>query len=195
MGGGGGARGGSPPDPAWGAHPRAAIAQLGGAETNGRLGATADYLDAVALAFPDVAETAGWRRVVADLAAVRAAATAIAAAPSTPPSEALGALTVAGPRLASGLDALAATFRGRPDDLFLPVSLPGVGGESARAALGTYVSADASTVRLYVVTSEEPYSAAAFETVGRLRDAPAPPEAGGSRAVMGGAIAEFADVS
>jgi len=178
-----------------GADLRAAIAQLVGAETNGRLGATADYLDAVALAFPDVAETAGWRRVVADLAAVRAAATAIAAAPSTPPSEALGALTVAGPRLASGLDALAATFRGRPDDLFLPTSLPGVGGESARAALGTYVSADASTVRLYVVTSEEPYSAASFETVGRLRDALATPEAGVSRAVMGGAIAEFADVS
>ena len=178
-----------------GADLRAAIAQLVGAETNGRLGATADYLDAVALAFPDVAETAGWRRVVVDLAAVRAAATAIAAAPSTPPSEALGALTVAGPRLASGLDALAATFRGRPDDLFLPVSLPGVGGESARAALGTYVSADASTVRLYVVTSEEPYSAASFETVGRLRDALATPEAGVSRAVMGGAIAEFADVS
>ncbi|KRT62803.1 MAG: RND superfamily drug exporter [Chloroflexi bacterium CSP1-4] len=178
-----------------GADLRAAIAQLVGAETNGRLGATADYLDAVALAFPDVAETAGWRRVVVDLAAVRAAATAIAAAPSTPPSEALGALTVAGPRLASGLDALAATFRGRPDDLFLPTSLPGVGGESARAALGTYVSADASTVRLYVVTSEEPYSAASFETVGRLRDALATPEAGVSRAVMGGAIAEFADVS
>jgi len=178
-----------------GADLRAAIAQLVGAETNGRLGATADYLDAVALAFPDVAETAGWRRAVADLAAVRAAATAIAAAPSTPPSGALGALTVAGPRLASGLDALAATFRGRPDDLFLPVSLPGVGGESARAALGTYVSADASTVRLYVVTSEEPYSAASFETVGRLRDALATPEAGVSRAVMGGAIAEFADVS
>ena len=178
-----------------GADLRAAIAQLVGAETNGRLGATADYLDAVALAFPDVAETAGWRRVVVDLAAVRTAATAIAAAPSTPPSEALGALTVAGPRLASGLDALAATFRGRPDDLFLPTSLPGVGGESARAALGTYVSADASTVRLYVVTSEEPYSAAAFETVGRLRDALATPEAGVSRAVMGGAIAEFADVS
>jgi len=178
-----------------GADLRAAIAQLVGAETNGRLGATADYLDAVALAFPDVAETAGWRRVVVDLAAVRTAATAIAAAPSTPPSEALGALTVAGPRLASGLDALAATFRGRPDDLFLPVSLPGVGGESARAALGTYVSADASTVRLYVVTSEEPYSAASFETVGRLRDALATPEAGVSRAVMGGAIAEFADVS
>ena len=178
-----------------GADLRAAIAQLVGAETNGQLGATADYLDAVALAFPDVAETAGWRRAVADLAAVRAAATAIAAAPSTPPSEALGALTVAGPRLASGLDALAATFRGRPDDLFLPTSLPGVGGESARAALGTYVSADASTVRLYVVTSEEPYSAAAFETVGRLHDALATPEAGVSRAVMGGAIAEFADVS
>ena len=178
-----------------GADLRAAIAQLVGAETNGQLGATADYLDAVALAFPDVAETAGWRRAVADLAAVRAAATAIAAAPSTPPSEALGALTVAGPRLASGLDALAATFRGRPDDLFLPTSLPGVGGESARAALGTYVSADASTVRLYVVTSEEPYSAASFETVGRLRDALATPEAGISRAVMGGAIAEFADVS
>ena len=178
-----------------GADLRAAIAQLVGAETNGQLGATADYLDAVALAFPDVAETAGWRRVVVDLAAVRTAATAIAAAPSTPPSEALGALTVAGPRLASGLDALAATFRGRPDDLFLPTSLPGVGGESARAALGTYVSADASTVRLYVVTSEEPYSAASFETVGRLRDALATPEAGVSRAVMGGAIAEFADVS
>ena len=178
-----------------GADLRAAIAQLVGAETNGQLGATADYLDAVALAFPDVAETAGWRRVVVDLAAVRTAARAIAAAPSTPPSEALGALTVAGPRLASGLDALAATFRGRPDDLFLPVSLPGVGGESARAALGTYVSADASTVRLYVVTSEEPYSAASFETVGRLRDALATPEAGVSRAVMGGAIAEFADVS
>ena len=178
-----------------GADLRAAIAQLVGAETNGRLGATADYLDAVALAFPDVAETAGWRRVVVDLAAVRTAARAIAAAPSTPPSEELGALTVAGPRLASGLDALAATFRGRPDDLFLPTSLPGVGGESARAALGTYVSADASTVRLYVVTSEEPYSAASFETVGRLRDALATPEAGVSRAVMGGAIAEFADVS
>jgi RND superfamily putative drug exporter len=173
----------------------AAMAQLVEAESSGRLTATGDYLDAVGGAFPDVAETAGWRQAVADLAAVRAAATAIAAAPSTPPSEALGALTVAGPRLASGLDALAAALRGRPDDLFLPVSLPGVGGESARAALGTYVSADASTVRLYVVTSEEPYSDAAFETVGRLRDALATPEAGISRAVMGGAIAEFADVS
>lgn len=178
-----------------GADLRAAMAQLVEAETSGRLGATGDYLDAVGGAFPDVAESADWRLAVTDLAAVRAAARSIAASPSTPPAEALGALTVAGPRLASGLDTLAATFSGRPDDLFLPVSLPGVGGESARAALGTYVSADASTVRLYVVTSEEPYSAASFETVGRLRDALAAPEAGISRAVIGGAIAEFADVS
>jgi RND superfamily putative drug exporter len=174
---------------------RAAIAKLVEAETSGRLGATGDYLGALGAAFPDIAVTAEWRQAVADLAAVRDVARSFAAAPLAPPADAIAALTVSAPRLASGLDALAATFRGRPDDLFLPVSLPGAAGESARAALGAYVAADRSAVRLYVVTRDEPYSSASFETVGRLRDVLATPEAGISRAMIGGAIAEFADIS
>ena len=174
---------------------RAAITKLIAAETGGQLGATSDYLDAVAAAFPDVAASAEWGGAVADLAAVRAAIRAIAAAPTAPPVDAIATLTVSVPRLASGLDGLAATFRARPDDLFLPASLDGPAGDSARAALAAYVSADGSAVRLFVVTADEPYSGASFATIGRLRDAFARPETGISRAVLGGAIAEFADIS
>jgi uncharacterized membrane protein YdfJ with MMPL/SSD domain len=183
--------------PVPGVDPLAVLALLVEAETSGRLAMTSAYLDALGLAFPDVASGDAWQRAMADLEAVRAAATGLASVGVTSPEGApfLSAVATAGPRVSSEFEALSGVFRGRADDLFLPADLAGGAGDDARAMLGSYVSADRSTVRLYVVTRDDPYSSASFETVGRLRSALATPEPGISGALLGGPISEFADIS
>jgi RND superfamily putative drug exporter len=169
-----------------GTDPAAALRALTGA--GGTLDSAGAYLMALGGAFPDVAAGPTFRTVVADLASLRQLMTA------TPGPEIAGRALGTLADLSAGLQALSQTFAARPDDLFLPTSLPGTAGEAARAAAGAYVAADRSVVRLYVVTRDEPYSLAAFATVRRLREALASPPAGFDRVLVGGPTAEFADV-
>jgi len=96
-------------------------------------------------------------------------------------------------------------MRARPDDLLLPAIDPASPSATSAAMaqmLQTYLSPARDVTRLYVVTSDDPYSPAAFDTVARMRDALAQGLApggalAGSLAVtsaVGGATAESADV-
>ncbi|MBI3748642.1 MAG: MMPL family transporter [Chloroflexi bacterium] len=99
-------------------------------------------------------------------------------------------------RLPGDLRALAGQYAARPDDLFVPTTLRGDGGSQAQAAAAAYVSEDGTVQRLFIITDEDPYSVAAFDTVRRARVALAPFASGfgiGANAVIGGATAELAD--
>jgi putative drug exporter of the RND superfamily len=76
-----------------------------------------------------------------------------------------------GSRVPLELSALSATFSARPDDLFIPTGLDGPGQAALDATRGAYLSADGNVTRLYAVSSDDPYSAAAFDTVARVRTA------------------------
>jgi RND superfamily putative drug exporter len=70
-------------------------------------------------------------------------------------------------RLPDELGSLAEAFRARPDDLFIPSSA--ASDPSLALLLETYLSSDGRAAQLSLVTGDEPYSPAAFETVGRVR--------------------------
>ena len=72
--------------------------------------------------------------------------------------------------LEGALRNLSATFSQRSDGFFLPTDL--VSGENANSLtqmLDMYISAQGDAARLQVVLTDEPYSAAAIDTVTRLR--------------------------
>jgi RND superfamily putative drug exporter len=99
-------------------------------------------------------------------------------------------------RLPGDLRTLAQRYASLPDDLFVPTTLKGEGGSQAQAAAAAYVSEDGSVQRLFIITDDDPYSVAAFDTVRRARVALAPFASGfgsGAHAVIGGATAELAD--
>ncbi len=99
--------------------------------------------------------------------------------------------------LSTSLNALAGTFESRPDDYFVPTTLPGEVGQQVEQALGAFVSADHRTTRLIVTIDGDPYATTSFAAVREVRDALA---GGGSafgpdaRVLVGGPIAEFADI-
>ena len=102
-------------------------------------------------------------------AALRDAVATYQAAPDGTPERAdalAGAVEVAA-RLPAELSSLAETFRARPDDLFIPPSA--ASDPSMGLLLETYLSADGGASQLSLVTADEPYSPAAFETVGKVR--------------------------
>jgi len=99
-------------------------------------------------------------------------------------------------RLPGDLRALAQQYASLPDDLFVPTTLTGEGGAQAKAAAAAYLSGDSTVERLFIITSDDPYSVAAFDTVRRARVTLAPfaTEFGaGAHASIGGATAELAD--
>lgn len=100
-------------------------------------------------------------------------------------------------RLPADLDALAATFAARADDVFVPVGLGGSAGSDVDRAVAAFMSADRTATRFYVATTDDPYSQTAFATVrssqALLADA-APGFGEGATAYLGGTTAQFADV-
>ncbi len=99
-------------------------------------------------------------------------------------------------RLPTDLDSLAAAYAARPDDLFIPTGLGGTAGAQVDSAVSAFLSADHSVARLYLVTSDDPYSVPAFDTI-RLARSTLDPMAGqfgtGAHAYVGGPTAELAD--
>ena len=73
-------------------------------------------------------------------------------------------------RLPADLRALAAQYAALPDDLFIPTTLAGEGGAQVQAAVAAYLSDDGTVTRLFIITSDDPYSIAAFDTVRRARE-------------------------
>jgi RND superfamily putative drug exporter len=151
-----------------GTDPLKALAALADPATLAALDGAVGYLDGLAAAFPDLAERAlGSARQ--DAAGLRAALAAYQAAADGSPerSDALAAAVGLAGALPGRLREAADAFAGRPDDLYLPASAatdPAMG-----LLLETYLSSDRRSSQLSLVTADEPYSAAAFATVGRVR--------------------------
>lgn len=99
-------------------------------------------------------------------------------------------------RLPGDLRTLAAQYAALPDDLFIPTTLAGESGTQVQAGVAAYLSADGAVTRLFIITSDDPYSIPAFETVRRARETLDPFAAGFSsdtQAYVGGPTAEMAD--
>jgi len=92
---------------------------------------------------------------------------------------------------------LASVFSTRSDDIFVPVGLGGDNAQKLTDAVNAFVSADRSATRFYLVTTDDPYSEAAFTTIrtsGTTLAAAAPSFGAGATAYLGGPTAQFSDV-
>jgi RND superfamily putative drug exporter len=189
------------------------------------IGIVADYLDELAAAFPPIRTLDGLARA-RDGAARLAAGVSVAAVvdlstglssletwfvdhdpEATLVSKSLARTTEAKRQKAAieatfdalpiDLRALAATFAERADDVFVPLGVSGTAGDDLRDAVAAFVSDDRSATRLWLTTTDDPYSQAAFAAVRRAQAilggaaADLGPSGG---AFLGGPTAEFADV-
>ena len=98
--------------------------------------------------------------------------------------------------LADALDAMAERLLANPDqDWFLARGLAGDAGAQVDRLVAAFAGADGHVARISTVATDDPYSSAASETVGRVRASIAalvPVE--GVRYLVGGPTAEFADI-
>ncbi len=95
------------------------------------------------------------------------------------------------------LRALSGVFAARTDDIFLPLGIGGDEGDDIATAVDAFVAADHSAARFFVTTTEDPYSETGFAAVRRAQDAladAAPRFGSGAEAHLGGTTAQFADV-
>ncbi len=100
-------------------------------------------------------------------------------------------------RLPVDLDALAAVLAARSDDLYIPTGLGGDEGADLDRAVEAFVSADRSATRFYIATTEDPYSETGFAAVRRAQDVISGAASGFGSGVaghLGGTTAQFADV-
>ncbi|HEY6014343.1 MAG TPA: MMPL family transporter, partial [Candidatus Limnocylindrales bacterium] len=194
-----------------------------GTDPSVALRALGNYLQELVAAYPDTVQLPAFATVRASLQALQQAPTAAALAdlsaglaalatafdvrpdavlfprslPATPAASALQQqIASTFGRLPGDLRTLAQRYASLPDDLFVPTTLDGTGGSQAQAAAAAYVSQDGTVQRLFIITDDDPYSVAAFDTVRRARVALAPFASGfgsGAHAVIGGATAELAD--
>ncbi len=92
---------------------------------------------------------------------------------------------------------LAAIFAGRSDDIFVPVGIGGDQSASLSEAVEAFVSPDRTATRLYIATTDDPYSITAFKTVRAAREAladAAPSFGQGATVHLGGSTAQLTDV-
>jgi len=95
------------------------------------------------------------------------------------------------------VNALAAVFAARPDDIWIPTTLTGGDAQKLQDAIKAFVSSDHGAARLYVTSSSEPYSGAAFSVIKNARGvlgSAAPGFGAGAAAYIGGPTAQFTDV-
>ena len=114
----------------------------------------------------------------------------------TPPSSSRRGPPAAAGDLADALDAVAGRLLANPDqDWFLARGLAGDAGAQVDRLVAAFVGPDGHVARISTVATDDPYSSAASETVGRVRASIAalvPVE--GVRYLVGGPTAEFADI-
>ena len=194
-----------------------------GVDPRAALEAFGNYLQELVAAYPDTASTSAFTDLRAQLttlqrdpaaatlvdlaAALASLATTFDARPdavlfprSLPTSAQAAALqqqiaTTFG-RLPGDLRSLAQQYAALPDELFIPTTLPGQAGDQAQAAAAAYLSSDGTVTRLFIITIDDPYSIAAFDTVRRARMTLDPFATGfgaGAQASVGGPTAELAD--
>jgi RND superfamily putative drug exporter len=145
-----------------------ALAALADPATLEGLDSALGYIDALATAYPDMADQ-GLAEARDSSAALRDSVATYQAAPDGTPerADALAGAVEAAARLPAELGSLTEMFQARSDDLFIPPSA--ASDPSMGLLLETYLSADGGASQLSLVTADEPYSPAAFETVGRVR--------------------------
>ncbi len=187
---------------ALGGNAQSAVATLGRPETLASVDQAVAYVAAIGKAFPDVASASEFTGVSGNLAKLReGVASYQAAAPGSSAAQAaLASLMQVAPGLSSEVAALATLMGSRPDDYLVPAG--GTASAQVDRMLQTYLSQGRDVARLYVVTADDPYSPAAFDTVHRVREmlagglAPGEALAGGLAvtSAVGGATAESADV-
>jgi len=186
------------------------------------IGQLAGYLSELGAAYPDVTSSAAYRDAVAALVSsveppdptrlatdVKALQAAFANQPDAVlfPTGAASAGGASGTlqqeiaelsaRLPGELRALSETFAARADDLFIPIGLGGDTGTAVEQALAAYLSSDRSLSRIYVISADDPYSAAAFATVDRIRaavDGDGPALGPSARVLVGGQTAAQVDL-
>ncbi|MGZ8437266.1 MAG: MMPL family transporter, partial [Candidatus Limnocylindrales bacterium] len=194
-----------------------------GADPRSTLEALGNYLQELVAAYPDTMRAPAFAAIQVDLLALQRTpttaivtdlATALASLavtfdarpdavlfpkslPATPQASALQQrIATTFGRLPGDLRALAEQYASQPNDLFVPTTLSGEGGAQAKAAAAAYVSGDGTVERLFIITSDDPYSVTAFDTVRRARVTLAPFATGfgvDARASVGGPTAELAD--
>ncbi len=99
--------------------------------------------------------------------------------------------------LPDAFSGLAAVFAGRSDDIFVPVGIGGDEAASLSEAIDAFVSQDRTATRLYISTTDDPYSITAFGTVRAAREmlaSAAPSFSQGATAHLAGSTAQLADV-
>jgi RND superfamily putative drug exporter len=203
----------------------AATAPAAGANPSAALQAVGGYLQELVAAYPATATLPAFTQAQSALATLQQSPAAVPAAISSL-ATALGSLAVAFDaqpdavlfpsslpagsaatalqgqiaalfgRLPGDLRALAQQYAALPDDLFVPMTLTGQSGAQVRAAAAAYLASGSTVTRLFIVTRDDPYSIAAFDTVRRARAAFDPVAAGfgsGAQALVGGPTAELAD--
>jgi RND superfamily putative drug exporter len=157
----------------------------------------ADYLDELAAAYPEVRGLPAWGDVTAAAASLAKEPGLDAAVAASNGLQALAGHFDARPDATLFPDSLAGTeaakearreaeatfdalpvafralsgvFDGRTDDIFVPVGIGGDRAADIEQAVDAFVSADRTTTRFYVTTTDDPYSIAAFRTVRTVRD-------------------------
>jgi len=162
------------------------------------LGVGGAWLDALGAGHPFVAADPSWTNASSARAALTAALTGLAF-PGTP-SEAAVRLKAqaagAAGDLAAALEAVAGRLLATPDqDWFLARGMAGDAGAQVDRLVAAFVGSGGQVARISTVATDDPYSSAASETVGRVRAsiaALAPVD--GVRYLVGGPTAEFADI-
>ncbi|MEI7743541.1 MAG: MMPL family transporter, partial [Chloroflexota bacterium] len=94
--------------------------------------------------------------------------------------------------------ALATVFAARPDDFYVPTTLPGDAGAKVQDAIDAFVSKDRGASRFYLTSSNAPYSGDAFGIIRQARQVlwdAAPSFGATASAHVGGPTAQFADVN
>jgi uncharacterized membrane protein YdfJ with MMPL/SSD domain len=180
------------------AQPGALAAFMARPDALASLGVGGAWLDALGAGHPFVTADGSWAAATEARTALTGALAALAV-PGADPEAAAGhagrAVAAAG-ELARVLSAAAARLEAHPDeDWFLARGLVGAGGAQVERLVAAFVGPDRHVARISAVATDDPYSSAASETVGRVRSAIAAlPAAEGSRYLVGGPTAEFADI-
>ncbi|HET9681720.1 MAG TPA: MMPL family transporter, partial [Candidatus Limnocylindrales bacterium] len=155
--------------------PAAGLKKLLDPQTTTGLRSAAEYVRAVARAYPDLSASGSLTEAAADLSLMPYTIDQLRIAMGTSNEVDLevarGLIAETSARIPTELAALSTAFAARTDDYFIPVGLSGTGQASLDATRAAYLSADSTITRLYAITADDAYSPGAFDTVGGIREA------------------------
>ncbi|MFH1475485.1 MAG: MMPL family transporter [Chloroflexota bacterium] len=158
----------------------------------------AEWLDALGASHAFVAVDPGWPAATDARTRLTRALTGLLVPGADPAAAAAlkAQVTAAAGDLSAALGAVAERLEANPDqDWFLARGLSGEIGAQVEQLIAAFVGPDGHVARITTVVTDDPYSSAATETVGRIRAAIATlPPTEGLGHLVGGPTAEFADI-